>query len=73
MPPIKEFPAFTKSIKFVVGNLIEILGHELEDVVKELPNVYYSSKIVRLKDWHILYQVINIQLNFSAMVYIHQN
>lgn len=55
MPPIKEFPAFTKSIKFVVGNLIEILGHELEDVVKELPNVYYSSKIIRLKDWlHII-------------------
>ena len=29
MPPIKEFPAFTRIIKFVIGNLVEILGNKL--------------------------------------------
>jgi lysophospholipase L1-like esterase len=51
MPPIKEFPAFTKSIKFVIGNLVEILGNELNNVIKNKENVYYNNEIVTLKNW----------------------
>ncbi len=55
MPPIKEFPAFTKSIKFVVGNLVEILGVELTSLVKQFKNVFYNSEVIRLEDWiHLL-------------------
>lgn len=51
MPPIKEFPAFTKSIKFVIGNLVEILGKELNNVIINKKNVYYNDEIVTLKAW----------------------
>lgn len=47
MPPIKEFPAFTSLIKFTIGNLVDILGKELEKLVKDFENVYYYSRVVR--------------------------
>jgi lysophospholipase L1-like esterase len=51
MPPIKEFPAFTSTIKFVLGNLVELLGEKLETVVAKQKNVYYQSQKITLKDW----------------------
>ena len=51
MPPIKEFPAFTKPIKFVIGNLVEILGENLYNLIKNKRNVYYYHKIITLKKW----------------------
>lgn len=47
MPPIKEFPAFTSLIKFTIGNLVDILGKELETIVKDFKQVYYYSRVVR--------------------------
>ncbi|MEL6135759.1 MAG: SGNH/GDSL hydrolase family protein, partial [Bacteroidota bacterium] len=43
MPPIKDFPAFTPQMKFVIGNLVEILGAELMDLVKDMDQVYYEG------------------------------
>jgi len=51
MPPIKEFPAFTKLIHFVVGNLVEILGKELNEIVKNHPKVYYNSDVLTISHW----------------------
>ena len=51
MPPIKEFPAFTPLIKFTIGNLVEILGEELEDLVQDQKCVYYYGLKITLKDW----------------------
>tara|TARA_R110002049_G_scaffold82223_2_gene209267 strand:- start:10674 stop:11444 length:771 start_codon:yes stop_codon:yes gene_type:complete len=51
MPPIKEFPAFTKPIKFVIGNLVEILGENLYNLIKNKRNVYYYHEIITLKKW----------------------
>ncbi|WP_194777342.1 SGNH/GDSL hydrolase family protein [Pararhodonellum marinum] len=53
MPPIKEFPAFTPLIKTVVGNLVELLGQELEKLVKRFDQVYYEGKRITLKDWKV--------------------
>ncbi|ADV50112.1 lipolytic protein G-D-S-L family [Cellulophaga algicola DSM 14237] len=50
MPPIKEFPAFTALIKFIIGNLVTILGNELEKVVKNFDNVYYYTRPVSSVD-----------------------
>ena len=47
MPPIKEFPAFTSLIKFTIGNLVDILGEELEKIVADFENVYYYDRVVR--------------------------
>lgn len=43
MPPIKEFPAFTTIIKFTIGNLVDILGEELNGIVKDFDQVYYYA------------------------------
>jgi len=51
MPPIKEFPAFTRLIKFTIGNLVEIHGNVLSDVVKGFKNVFYNDEILLLEDW----------------------
>lgn len=51
MPPIKEFPAFTKTIKWVVGNLVEILGQELAKTVNAFDAVYYYDRIISFDDW----------------------
>ena len=51
MPPIKEFPAFTRLIKFTIGNLVEILGDELEKLVINNHGVYYHARRITVKDW----------------------
>ncbi len=50
MPPIKEFPAFTPLLKFTIGNLVNILGKELNKVVKDFENVYYYKREINSKD-----------------------
>lgn len=51
MPPIKEFPAFTPLIKFTVGNLVEILGEELQKAVDDYENVFYFGEKITLQGW----------------------
>jgi lysophospholipase L1-like esterase len=51
MPPIREFPAFTRLIQFAVGNLVEILGEELAGVVRGRERVFYHDRVIRLADW----------------------
>ena len=51
MPPIKEFPAFTPLIRFILGNLVEILGEELHRVVKKFDSVYYQNQVITLEEW----------------------
>ncbi|WP_435415640.1 SGNH/GDSL hydrolase family protein [Polaribacter aestuariivivens] len=51
MPPIKEFPAFTKTIKFVIGNLVEIFGDKLHNKIKKKRRVFYNKEIVTLEKW----------------------
>lgn len=50
MPPIKDFPAFTSLIKFTIGNLVTILGKEVEKIVKDFENVYYYTRNVSCVD-----------------------
>jgi len=51
IPPIKMFPAFTRSIKFVIGNLGEILGDELAQLCSTLDRVYFNSTRIDLNTW----------------------
>ncbi len=51
MPPIKEFPAFSKLIKFTLGNMVEFFGEELESMLAGQPNTYYNPEIIRLAYW----------------------
>ena len=51
MPPIKKFPAFSFSMRFVLGNLVEILGEELARTVQSFENVSYHDKPIDVHKW----------------------
>ena len=51
MPPIKEFPAFTRLIKFAIGNLVELLGQSLQSVCNNYDYVTYYGNRLTLNDW----------------------
>ncbi|QCK14882.1 SGNH/GDSL hydrolase family protein [Mangrovivirga cuniculi] len=56
MPPIKEFPAFTASLKYTIGNLVEMLGETLNDTVADFDNVYYNNEVIEIKKWRKKYR-----------------
>ena len=66
MPPIKEFPAFTSLIKFTIGNLVEILGDELEKVSREYEQVFYFGEKITLKGWMDRYQLAGEKDDFFS-------
>ena len=51
MPPIKEFPAFTKTIKWTIGNWIEHLGKAVNEVSKDKALVYCNPEVITLDKW----------------------
>ena len=57
MPPIKEFPAFSKLIQFSVGNLVDMLGKELAEITNSLEEVYFSKELIRMETWKIKYLI----------------
>ena len=53
MPPIKEFPAFTRAIKWTIGNLVELLGDELDSLTQAMPRVHYATERISLATWDL--------------------
>ena len=51
MPPIHTFPAFTGSIRFVLGNLVRIHGEALAKLIKEFDHVFYDTRKLELNEW----------------------
>jgi lysophospholipase L1-like esterase len=66
MPPIKEFPAFTSLIKFTIGNLIELLGQELNELVKNYDDVYYFNEIITIEEWRKKLQIDEAKSSFFS-------
>jgi len=51
MPPIKDFPVFTSTMKFVIGNLINLFGEELKKEIKNHESVFFNSEKLSLDNW----------------------
>lgn len=51
VPPIRNFPAFTKLAKFVLGRHIDLLHETLQQVTSEKEGVWYIDKRIQLRDW----------------------
>jgi len=66
MPPFKESPVFTPLIKFTLGNLVEILGHELKSVTREFDNVIFFEDTVVLDEWIERYQMDAVPNDFFS-------
>jgi len=70
MPPIKEFPAFTTTMKFIIGNLVEIFGARLHRRIHKKRNVFYNNEIITLKSWQEKYNLErNVAVFFSDGVH----
>lgn len=67
MPPVREIPAFTSLIKYVMGNLMDAYSDELVQLVKSMDNVFYCSSKISFKDYSKRHN-LNAQLHdfFSA-------
>jgi len=70
MPPIKEFPAFTTLIKFIIGNLVEILGEELQKTVETYENTFYFGEKITLRGWINKFQ-LNVKKDFFFSDGVH--
>ncbi|MDW3193671.1 MAG: SGNH/GDSL hydrolase family protein [Cytophagales bacterium] len=51
LPPIKEFAAFTPLMKWVIGNLCEILGETLKVAVQNQSQVAYHHQVITFEQW----------------------
>ena len=51
MPPIHAFPAFTTPLRLVLGNLVNLLGDELELISKKYGFVFYNKERITFKKW----------------------
>lgn len=57
MPPIKEFPAFSSSIKSTIGELVEFLGAALKENIQDKEKVYYNEEVVTLEQYSKRYKL----------------
>lgn len=69
MPPIKDFPAFSSLLKISLGNLVELLGKVLHDVVSSKKGVYFNNKLIDMENWMDEYDVVNKNKLFSDGVH----
>lgn len=51
MPPTSSFPAFSKLVKFFIGNITALMRREMLVIEQQHPNVYFSNEKIELKDW----------------------
>lgn len=51
MPPVHTFPAFTGSIRFVLGRLIQMHGRQLNQIIERFENVYFDAETIDLDVW----------------------
>lgn len=51
LPTIESFPAFTKTMKFVLGNHKNLLADYLVQLMLKNENVYYPAEKINVKEW----------------------
>ena len=51
MPPIHTFPAFTGSIRFVLGGLVRLHSQALVKLLETKEETYYDARKIELKEW----------------------
>ena len=51
LPTIEAFPAFTKEMKFVLGNHKDILAFHLHQQVLKNKNIYFPTEKINVKEW----------------------
>lgn len=66
MPPIQSFPAFTPPIRFVLGNLVELLGQTLAQEAAQHDLVFYNAEIITIVGWKKKWAVEGVATDFFS-------
>ena len=51
MPPVHTFTAFSVLLKFFLGGLTKLHGHEIRRMARELDYLYYYDYVITLEEW----------------------
>jgi lysophospholipase L1-like esterase len=51
MPPIKMFPAFILPMRYVFGNIADILRKELKKLISNQENILFNDETIKLTKW----------------------
>jgi lysophospholipase L1-like esterase len=51
LPPVRYFPAFTPLLRFVFGNLSELLNQEIKSLITKQEDIFYHEAFFREKIW----------------------
>ncbi len=57
MPPIKAFPAMTGLLRLTIGNLVELLGARLKQIINKRSGVYFNAERIKLDTWSRKYEL----------------
>ncbi len=51
IPPVNEFPAFSKLMRFTLGRISSILRIALARCIKNKPHIYFNSQEIKISNW----------------------
>lgn len=57
IPPVNEFPAFSKLMRFILGKISSILRITLTRSIKNKPNIYFNSNEIKISKWLKKYKI----------------
>ncbi len=66
MPPVHTFTAFSGLLKFFLGGLTKLFGHEIRRMARELDYLYYFDYVITLEEWIEGYEEANEPSDFFS-------
>ena len=57
LPPVADFPALTRSLRFSLGNFMDILRTQMIDIAAMTEDCYFIDEKITLKGWTEKYQL----------------
>lgn len=51
MPPIADFPAFPKTVRFILGNLVDLHRKVIADIPQNFSDVFFNDEKISLVEW----------------------
>lgn len=56
MPPVHTFTAFSSLLKFFLGGLTKLHGHEIRRMARQLDYLHYFDYVITLEEWIARYE-----------------
>mgnify|MGYP001800372471 CR=1 FL=1 len=66
MPPVHTFTAFSSLLKFFLGGLTKLFGHEIRRMSRKRDYLYYFDYVITLEEWIERYEEANEPADFFS-------